>query len=67
MAPASRWFTATTQSAGWQMRPSDQFFVGDFNGDKKADLFVFNGRAWSIPYLGMLASGGSRALHGDTL
>ncbi len=44
---------------GWQMRPSDQFFVGDFNGDKKADLFVFNGNAWSIPYLGMLASNGS--------
>jgi hypothetical protein len=43
----------------WQMRPSDQFFVGDFNGDKKVDLFVFNGSAWSIPYLGMLASSGS--------
>src|SRR5262249_53431753 len=45
--------------AGWQMRPSDQFFVGDFNGDKKADLFVFNGNAWAIPYLGMLASNGT--------
>jgi hypothetical protein len=44
---------------GWQMRPSDQFFVGDFNGDKKADLYVFNGNAWSIPYLGMLASNGN--------
>ena len=44
---------------GWQMRPSDQFFVGDFNGDKKADLFVFNGGAWAIPYLGMLASNGT--------
>jgi len=43
----------------WQMRPSDQFFIGDFNGDKKADLFVFNGNAWSIAYLGMLASNGS--------
>jgi hypothetical protein len=44
---------------GWQMRPSDQFFVGDFNGDKKADLWVFNGGAWSIPYLGMLSSNGT--------
>jgi len=44
---------------GWQMRPSDQFFVGDFNGDKKADLYVFNGSAWAIPYVGMLASNGN--------
>ena len=44
---------------GWQMKPSDQHFVGDFNGDGKADLFVFNGDAWSIPYLGMLSSDGA--------
>jgi IgA Peptidase M64/FG-GAP-like repeat len=43
----------------WQMRASDQHFIGDFNGDRKADLFVFNGRDWSIAYLGMLASDGS--------
>ena len=43
---------------GWQMKPTDQHFIGDFNGDGKADLFVFNGDAWSIPYLGMLTSDG---------
>jgi hypothetical protein len=43
----------------WQMSPSDQFFVGDFNGDGRADLFVFNGNAWAFPYLGMLSSGGA--------
>lgn len=32
----------------WQMRPSDQHFIGDFDGDGKADLYVFNGDAWSI-------------------
>jgi hypothetical protein len=41
---------------GWQMRPTDQHFIGDFNGDGQDDLFVFNGDAWAIAYLGMLAS-----------
>jgi hypothetical protein len=44
---------------GWQMTAGDQFHVGDFNGDGKEDLFVFNGSNWSIPYLGMLSSHGS--------
>lgn len=44
---------------GWQMRRHDNFFVGDFNGDKRKDLYVFNGRDWSIPYLGMLRSTGN--------
>ncbi len=43
----------------WAMRPGDRFFVGDFSGDKKADLFVFNGNAWAMPYLGMLVSSGT--------
>ncbi len=44
---------------GWQMRRGDQHLVGDFNGDGKADLYVFNGSDWSIAYLGMLASDGT--------
>jgi hypothetical protein len=44
---------------GWQMRPNDQQLVGDFNGDGKADLYVFNGSDWRIAYLGMLASSGN--------
>ena len=44
---------------GWQMTAGDQFYTGDFNGDGKEDLFVFNGSNWSIPYLGMLSSTGS--------
>ncbi len=43
---------------GWQMRPNDQFFAGDFDGDGKQDLYVFNGRDWSYKYLGMLKSSG---------
>jgi hypothetical protein len=39
--------------------PSDQLIVGDFDGDGKADLYVFNGDDWSIAYLGMFRSTGS--------
>jgi IgA Peptidase M64./FG-GAP repeat. len=44
---------------GWQMTSGDQFFVGDFSGDGKSDLFVFNGVNWAYPYLGLLKSNGS--------
>ncbi len=44
---------------GWQMRKGDRHFVGDFSGDGKEDLWVFNGRDWSMAYLGMLKSNGS--------
>jgi hypothetical protein len=44
---------------GWQMRPGDQHFVGDFDGSGRADLWVFNGSDWSVPYLGLLRSNGT--------
>lgn len=44
---------------GWQMRPGDRHMVGDFSGEGREDLWVFNGTNWSIPYLGMLRSNGS--------
>jgi hypothetical protein len=44
---------------GWQFNKSDCFYVADFNGDGKKDLYVFNGIDWSMPYLGMLQSSGS--------
>jgi hypothetical protein len=43
----------------WQFQKADRFYVADFNGDGKKDLFVFNGSNWSIPYLGMLRSNGT--------
>jgi hypothetical protein len=43
---------------GWQMRPGDTHYVGDFDGDGREDLWVFNGDDWSIPYLGLLRSHG---------
>lgn len=40
---------------GWgDMKPNDEFFVGDFNRDGLSDLYVFNGPDWSMPYLEML-------------
>lgn len=45
--------------AGWAMRPADKFFVGDFNGDGKQDLYVFNSDNWSIPYFAMHRSNGT--------
>jgi IgA Peptidase M64/FG-GAP-like repeat len=44
---------------GWQMAKNDVYVVGDFDGDKKSDLFVFNGTDWSVRYLGMLRSTGN--------
>lgn len=44
---------------GWQMRPNDRHYVGDLDGDGKADLYVFNGQDWSIAYLGMWRSLGN--------
>ena len=34
-------------------------YIGDFTGDGKEDLWVFNGTDWSIAYLGMLRSTGT--------
>lgn len=44
---------------GWSMTPGDRLFVGDFDGDGKSDLFIFNGVNWSYRYLGMLKSSGA--------
>jgi hypothetical protein len=44
---------------GWQMTKGDKFYVGDFNGDGKKDIYVFNGTNWVMAYLGMLSSGGA--------
>lgn len=45
---------------GWDdMKRNDQFFVADFNDDRRDDLYVFNGPDWSMSYLEMLRSNGS--------
>ena len=47
---------------GWTMSSSDHFFVADFDGTGRDDLYVFNGSAWSIPHLGMMSSTGTNLL-----
>ncbi len=44
----------------WQIRPGDKLFAGDFDGDGRDDLYVFNGTDWNQPYLTMLKSEGNR-------
>lgn len=46
---------------GWRMTAGDRFYVGDFDGDGRADLYVANTNLsdWSIGYLGMLRSTGT--------
>lgn len=47
------------QIPGWIMGANDKYYVGDFDGDNRDDLYVFNGTNWSSKYLGMLKSSGS--------
>jgi hypothetical protein len=44
---------------GWSMATGDMHYAGDFSGDGKADLYVFNGVNWNMAYLGMLRSDGA--------
>lgn len=44
---------------GWSMTPRDRFYVADFDGDNRSDLYVFNGVDWSFKYLGMMRTTGT--------
>lgn len=46
----------------WQFRPNDQVLVGDFDGDGRDEVVIFNGDDWAIPYLGLLVSDGTGGL-----
>jgi len=51
---------ATGEIPVWDdFMPGDKFYVGDFNGDGKDDLFVFNHSDWSMPYFALLRSTGA--------
>lgn len=56
-------FSAVERVQGsWQFQPNDQLYIGDFNGDGKDEVAIFNGNDWVMPYLGFLADDGSGGL-----
>ncbi len=42
----------------WRMRREDRLFVGDFDGDNKDDIYIYNSKNWNSKWLGMLKSSG---------
>lgn len=46
----------------WQFQPNDQVLIGDFNGDGKDEVVIFNGVDWAFPYLGLLVDDGNNGL-----
>ncbi|MEN9308727.1 MAG: hypothetical protein RL173_2659 [Fibrobacterota bacterium] len=54
-------YSGTLGSVGslYSLTNGDKFQVGDFNGDKKADLFVYNATNWGAPYATTFLSTGT--------
>jgi hypothetical protein len=48
-----------TLASGWKMGAQDTHYVGDIDGDKKDDLYVFNGANWSVAYMELTKSTGT--------
>ena len=46
----------------WQFQPDDQLFVGDFNGDGKDEIAIYNSTNWVMEYLGLLVDDGNNGL-----
>jgi len=51
---------ADNRSHSWSVRPGDRYYVADFDGDGRDDLYVFNSSNWSMGYCGLLKSEGDR-------
>jgi hypothetical protein len=57
-ADGARWqhvrSTAGIIPGGWGIRPGDVYLAGDFDGDGRDELVVYNPTWWSIPLLGLI-------------
>lgn len=57
-ADGTRWghvrSTAGIIPGGWGIRPGDTYVAGDFDGDGRDELAVYNSRWWTIPLLGLI-------------
>ncbi|RNB49924.1 hypothetical protein EDM22_09130 [Agromyces tardus] len=45
--------TTADAMSGWDVKPGDQFFTGDFDGDGRDEVVVYNSVDFPIPYLGL--------------
>lgn len=46
--------TADHIAGGWNIRPGDTFIAGDFDGDGRDELVVYNPSWWTVPLLGLI-------------
>lgn len=53
------WFFTGKWGIWDDIMPGDKFYVGDFDGDGKDDVFVFNATDWAVPYLALCRSTGT--------
>ena len=57
-ADGTRWqhvrTTAGIIPGGWGIRPGDTYVAGDFDGDGRDELVVYNSTWWTIPLLGLI-------------
>ena len=62
--PIKHYDASSTDSSnhlpGWQATDGDEFFMADFNGDNREDLYILNQTNWGSTYLLMLRSNGSQ-------
>ncbi len=60
-----------TYGTRYTLTSGDKFQVGDFNGDKKADLFIYNSTSWAAPWASTFLSNGTTvslsSIHGSTI
>lgn len=65
-AEGTRWRHVRTMAGtipgSWEIRNGDTFLAGDFDGDGRDELVVFNGKHWAFPYLGLLKVDSSGAV-----